>query len=190
MAREGRARSISLSSKEDLTGPPFLTAHRYFYAVRTIDYFGYQGRKNSWETPHLQIRPLRLPSSSSFKPYSSLLPRRSLCSAFRSSQVSPRTTGPYMAVSHGTAGHIVGTQKTCVEPTCCLFSFLLPRDLSPLPCMALSSRPWCVAHFRSLCCLMHCFPDLTLTGFQLRSNHTGLGVCPAIPLSPVFWPPA
>lgn len=32
----------------------------------------------------------------------------------------------------------------------------------------------------------HCFPDLinvTLPGFQLRSNHPGLGICPALPLS-------
>jgi hypothetical protein len=35
----------SLFPEEDLTGPPFLTAHRYFYAVRPIDYSGYQGRK-------------------------------------------------------------------------------------------------------------------------------------------------
>lgn len=106
--------------------------------------------------------------------------------------MSPRTTGSYITISHGTVEHIVGSQRTFVEPTRCLFSFLLPcGPLSPLlcglPCIALPS--WPLAHYLfplSMRSDTHCFPNLinvALTGFQLRSNHPGLGICPALPLS-------
>lgn len=96
---------------------------------------------------------------------------------------------------------VVGTQKTFVEPTCCLFSFLLPCGrLLLYPAWLCLVGPWHIARFHSVCCLIHSFSDLinvALTEFQLRSNRPGLGVCPALPLSkfcpflsPVLWPPA